>query len=378
MDSPQTCEVEGFYVDVGEEDHFYVEIQGATQYNLLHQTEASLVVRVTLQDGDVICSRINWSTKKKGADSRGRYASDLCSDVVRTPRVISRQLYVFGRTFVMVVLREFIEGTPANLLWDHMSSEQRDYLAEQVSRAVVRISKHKHEYYGYMRGTGLRSRSASSYLNHQIVLSKITNRVGSHDIHLMEDSTKPHEATMCHGNLVLEHVIVKAGQMVGLVGWGSADYVPEIYDRARYYSLSDPLAPDSWELRMATTPISNGTPDFRVACCSFELCFALRLRSSPVGECRIILDWRDVLRSDPLALSGTGMVGTALQRFSEKQSLGSRRGSGDRRSLDLHTKNDSRASTELPESVCSYDFDEVCTTVLDMCTETSTVKDVWN
>lgn len=354
MESPRTFEAleepqndgraeihEGFYVDIGESDPFHVSVGSCRSYEVLNATSSSMVVFVVFTNGAVAVLRVNWSTKRHVADTRGRIAAEICSDVVRTPRLLSRQLYLFGGTYVMVVLREYIDGVPASELWEHMSAEEKVEISQQVSRAVVRMSSHTSETFGALQGRGLKSVSPVSFLNHKIVVSKLSCEIDHDDVGLLGDEDFKLKAVLCHGNLGLEHVIIKLGRVVGLVGWSKADFVPEVYDRLNYTFRVPNKEEWSWEGAMANVPFSHDLPPSEYLNHCIRYMYAVHSHS---------------LTSQPLSLLSSiraELLTAVLETPAGKAQS------------DARSRTTPLAEQEWDsETVSSFDFDDLCTSIL--------------
>lgn len=331
---------EGFYVDVGEQDPFHILIDNAIEYVLLHSSASSVLCIVHANLGVPRVLKINWSLKKHSADTRGRIAADICSNVVRTPKLVDRQLYEFGDTYVMVVLREYIDGTPADKLWDYMNHDERDELVQQVSRAVMRIASHTSETFGAIQGRGLKSVCPTTYISNKVLLSKINHEIAPNDITILGESNFPLKAVLCHGNLTLDHIIVKNGNMVGIVGWSKADFVPEVYDRLGYVFKSSHDDAPTWKTAMADVPFSHPLPPTEFINYCVRYIFALHMRHASGQAITDLISTRARLLDPAMIVSSKDV--------------------GDVASLQSHTTIQEWDTW----TNSSFDFDEACTSIL--------------
>lgn len=172
-----------FSIDVGEADEFGLVTETGCTYYVIHRTSQSIVLRIDDKMGDSTVLKVNWSSRIHDADTRGRIAAERASRVVRTPRLLWRQLYNWGSTYVMVTHREFIEGTPAHELWKFMSDAERVELADHVGRAVIRMSQFSSRTFGSIQGGHTRSSSAAQHVNNMVFMSRLLRRVKMDDVH---------------------------------------------------------------------------------------------------------------------------------------------------------------------------------------------------
>lgn len=272
----------GVYVDVGEKDLFYVELEEAASYESIHTSTGRALFCVTFTDGHKLVLRVAWSFHKRIAQSRGYRGMQICEGIDGVPALYSRDLHVIGSTYVEVTTREFMEGQTLSSVWCDMDEVERLNVVLHVEAFMQSMSQRMHSNFMALQGRNLSSPSPVDYLNYKIVLSLITKDLQSGDCSTLDMSDFPLTPTLCHGNLSMDHVIVKGCAMTGIVGWSKCDFVPEVIDRMSYH-FSKPQAEGEawWYSMMAGVFLFNPPPPplYTVACAQY--CYHLRVRSTP-------------------------------------------------------------------------------------------------
>lgn len=77
------------------------------------------------------------------------------------------------------------------------------------------------------------TKSSSDYMNRIFLRAKIMDHVDRRRS-LGERCDSQDKPTLCHNNLSPYHVIVSGERVVGLVGWGQADFVPTVMEKCWY------------------------------------------------------------------------------------------------------------------------------------------------
>ncbi len=261
MDIRRSDSEEGFVVDVGEEELFYVEIPGALRYIVLQQAERSLVVKADLPGWPSVVVRLVWSSSKRVAQSKGYNGMVACGDLNFVPKLHSRDVHLIGSTFVGTVVRDYVQGDALNLVWPLMSHEERAAIMGDVADAVTAIAERTSGYFWRLQGQNLATGDPITALNYRILLSKLTRELGKADMGILNIDPFHLTATLCHGSLRMDHVIVMEGRLSGLVGWSACDYTSEVMDRISYYfSVSMKRQDESWCNFVAGVPIARDYP----------------------------------------------------------------------------------------------------------------------
>ena len=251
----------GFFVDIGERDFFYVEMEDTEEYRELHRSESSVVVKSTSISGDALTIRVSWSKYKRIAQGKGYTGMRICGSLRYVPEMYSRELHMVGSTHVEASTREYVEGYPLCDVWGSMSSASKDKVTSQMENIVYDISRYTSSTFMKLQGKNLATQSPVSFINYRIVLSMITNSLAKGDMKTLDMEDFKYTAVLCHNNLSMHHVIVSGDNITGIVGWIKYDYMPEIISRLQYqFCPSPPLLYSvhcmyySYYIRLRSTP----------------------------------------------------------------------------------------------------------------------------
>lgn len=281
----------GVYVDVGEKDLFYVELEDTTQYTIVYAAMNRVVLRAVSTDGHSTAMRIVWSAHKRVAQNRGYRGMQICEGMNCVPTLYTRDLHIIGSTFVEVTTRDYIEGQPLADVWCDMDDTERINVAMQVEEFAEAVSRMVHDNFMALQGRNLSTHDPVAYLNYKIILSMITRDLRSGDCSVLDMEPFHLAPVLCHGNLCMEHIIVKGCAVTGIVGWSKCDFVPEVMDRMGYH-FSKPRAEGEgwWYSRLAATLLFHPAPPplYTIACARYT--YYLRIGSTP-------LEYHDRLKS---------------------------------------------------------------------------------
>jgi hypothetical protein len=225
----------GFFVDVGESHLFRVELEDVTSYHVLYRSSNSIVLRAVSSNGEECAVKVTWSRYKRVAQARGYYCMEVCSKLRFVPSLHSSELYQFASTYVNIMVREYIPGVSASLVWGFMSKTERHRLADDVSSAIASIAAYTEQNFMHAQGRNLSTDDPVQFLNYRILLSMMLSELNKGDMRVISMETFQCTPVMCHQALSLDHIIIEEGRLTGIVGWSMSDYVPEIYDRMKYH-----------------------------------------------------------------------------------------------------------------------------------------------
>lgn len=117
-----------------------------------------------------------------------------------------------------------------------MFQSKLDHYKLQVSSIITELSSITSDNYGSILDGNLKTTSIPAYISAHNMVEKLRDSqyLGS-PVESTEDDWN-HDCTprLCHGAIWPEHVIVKGTSVEGIVGWSSADFVPESIDRYTY------------------------------------------------------------------------------------------------------------------------------------------------
>lgn len=272
----------GVYVDVGERDLFYFELEDVVSYEPIHYSTGRALFRAESAEGHLTTVRVAWSVYKRTAQNRGYRGMQICEGMNCVPTLYTRDLHVIGSTFVEVTTRDYIEGQTLKEVWCDMDETERLNVAFQVEAFMELMSERVHGNFMALQGRNLSSPGPVDYLNYKIILSLITRDLRSNDCSTMDMENFPLASVLCHGNLSMDHIIVRGSALVGVVGWSKCDFIPEVMDRMGY-QFSRPHAEGEarWYSHMASILLFHPPPPplYTAACAQY--CYMLRIRSTP-------------------------------------------------------------------------------------------------
>lgn len=123
-------------------------------------------------------------------------------------------------------------------------------LVESISWKLADV---RSEYFSHIQYSQLKTTTPCGYIRTKMLLAKLEGKINTDKWAEMDPDNYQCKAVFCHGNLTPEHIILDGIDVVGVVGWSSADFVPEVCDRLQYYFRSAPNDPMCWYRFMAET-----------------------------------------------------------------------------------------------------------------------------
>jgi len=274
----------GFFVDIGEETLFYVEMDDVRSYVMMHTSSTSVLVKASLTTGEEIVIRVSWSAYKRVACGKGYAGMEVCESLPFVPSMYSRELHIVGRTYVDVMTREYMPGSPLSDVWCLLCDAEKKAVVEDVSAACRQISRNTSSMFMRLQGRNLATSGPVRYLNYRVLLSMITRSLKKGDMKTVCVDEFPAVPALAHHNLSMDHVLVQDGRLSGIVGWSQCDYVPEVADRLRYHFAQPQHAgEEEWYEIMSRMPFLWGPPPplYTVACMYYH--YYLRRNNTP--EC---------------------------------------------------------------------------------------------
>jgi hypothetical protein len=273
----------GFFVDIGEEDLFYVELENTMEYQELHKSQSSVLVKSTLVSGEKVTIRISWSKYKRVAQGKGYTGMRICEPLKYVPEMYSRDLRIVGSTYVEVSTREYIEGYPLSETWDSMDDLSKTKVMSQMENVVHDISRYTSSMFMKLQGKNLSTHSPVDFINYRIVLSMITNDLNKGDMRTLDMEDFEHTAVLCHNNLSMDHIIVSGDNITGIVGWSKCDYMPEVMSRMQYQFCKPVYEGESvWYNAMSRMDLFYPPPPPLYSTWCMYYNYYIRLRSTPI------------------------------------------------------------------------------------------------
>lgn len=269
-------------IDVGEKDLFVVSLVGVEVYELIHSSSNTVLFCVTMLDSSRVTLRISWSVYKRAAQSRGYRGMDICRGLSYVPDLYTRDFHTIGETYIEVSTREYIEGLPLSEVWCDMDEWSRMSVMFQVENVMEDMSEYTGTHFMKLQGRNLSTSDPVTYYNYKIILSKITRDLEQEECTVMQMGRFELPPVLCHGNLSMDHVIVRSGKIVGIVGWSKCDFIPEVMDRM-HYLFARPTAEgeQQWYDHLSSRDLFYEAPPplYTVSCAMYI--YFLRVNSTP-------------------------------------------------------------------------------------------------
>ncbi len=223
------------YVDIGISEDFVVKLGRHVDYDIIHSSEKSVLARL-IEDGkytDVIVVR--WGPTREAALDKDEVSSSIASKVVNVPKYKGKTSRVIEGKHVSVSLRTYVSGIPLSAVIGCMSSEKLDHIKLQVSAIVTSLASKTSPDFGSIRHTKFKTNSAEAFLTRCVITETLSgNSTTVRMLPVVPGETHKLPAVLCHRGLTPEHIIMDGVSVSGIVGWSSADYVPEAVDRTTY------------------------------------------------------------------------------------------------------------------------------------------------
>lgn len=250
-----------FSIDVGTAKPFKAIIRNASRFIFLADGPNKLCTKIEYNNSEevnVMC--IKWSYQIHDVNITDAIASQIGSCAIETPRNVHMSLHVHQEMNIRIYIRSYIPGRPLATMIHTMTESEISSVELQVSSIVWDLSKKVSPHFGHLKYKSTRTASAGSYLT---MIAFMDSMNGLSDGTLWNEiSTDQYvgSAVFCHGALTADHIIMDGSMVVGIVGWTSADFVPEAYDRLNYYFMSSDDDMGQWNMKMSNVTISLSTP----------------------------------------------------------------------------------------------------------------------
>lgn len=257
----KTTETERFSVDVGTSTPFEVTIDGAVRFIRMGDGECKLCVRVEYERGkspEVVV--LKWSAVQRDCNTRNHITSQIGATVTITPSYRLKEVFNHEGTFVSIGIRNYIPGRTFKSVMERMNRSSIDAVQLQVEAISWELAKKTSTHFGHIQDGSLRTENASSYIRTRAFLDKLRYKLDADSWNEIGSDNHIGKAVFCHGALTPDHIILDGDTVVALIGWSNADFVPEAYDRLKYYFESSPQDPYCWYRKMANVPSTELTP----------------------------------------------------------------------------------------------------------------------
>ncbi len=106
-----------FFVDIREVSLFYVKLDYATDYTMLHSSPSSLLMVANIEYYGKLVVKVCWSQYKRVAQSREHLGIELYSDMDAVSELYSKETTLVSSTYVQVMLRDYVDGSTLSSMW---------------------------------------------------------------------------------------------------------------------------------------------------------------------------------------------------------------------------------------------------------------------
>lgn len=223
-------------VDVGTPKRLKVSLDNVTVYRHLHDGERSKLFHTKTRNGEDEVVVVRWADTSKGSEDRDHDVMCVVPNQLIVPSYKAKQKFMHQGRHVSVGIRKYIDGEPLSSIIRKATPEQLDHYKLQVSAIVAELAEVTAEHYGLILNGGLKSSTVYGYISACNLIEKLRNQGYSNtviptDLKSWNTECKPR---LCHGALWPDHIIIKGTSVEGIVGWSSADFMPESVDRYLY------------------------------------------------------------------------------------------------------------------------------------------------
>lgn len=234
-------------VDIGASTDFRVDIGKDVDYDIIHESDRSLLVRL-IENGeytDVVVVR--WGPTCDAMLDRDHISSVIASDVVTVPEYKGKMFFVVEGRYVSVSVRTFIQGIVLSSVMRNIRVEKLEHIMEQVNVIVRALGQKTASNFGQITRGKFKTVTAKAFIAHEIIREKLSGNTAIGNIRLNKgDDNSEALPVLCHRNLSPDHIILDGVEVVGIVGWSQADYIPEVLDRKCYETRGMNLGWSNW------------------------------------------------------------------------------------------------------------------------------------
>lgn len=220
-------------IDVDEPEPFKVSCCADGLYTLIHKNSCGAVFKVKYPKGTTETMLVRWCKKTLYTPDRSFVASNLVDDRMRVPEHYAQIINEFHDSIVEVTLREYIEGITAYEAWPSLSPASRHSVMCQVAQLSGEIHQIKSKFYGNITGAPVMSEDSYEYMTRMVVRSKLLNHV-NRNWSMGRVCSSEGVPVLCHNALSPEHIILSGDKVVGVIGWGQADFAPLVLEKQWY------------------------------------------------------------------------------------------------------------------------------------------------
>jgi hypothetical protein len=223
-------------VDVGTPSRLRVTLDDAIAFRCIHTSSYSKLFQIQRTGGGSEVLVVRWMDPSCSSSDKDDVAISMVPDQSIVPTYEGKVKYMHQGTYVSVGIRKYIDGQPLSKIMKKITPAELDHYKLQVSSIITELSAVVSDHYGCILDGNLKTSSVPSYISAHNMVEKLRNShyIGSPVIATEDNWDHNCKPRMCHGAMWPEHIIVKGTSVEGIVGWSSADFVPESVDRYIY------------------------------------------------------------------------------------------------------------------------------------------------
>lgn len=245
-------------IDVGEQEHFCINVDNLMESKIISRSESSVCILVIYYDYTKDLLLIKWDRNRSNINNNDHIVLPMIynNGIVDVPQYRYKDLFMHYNTCVSVSIRTYIEGRTLRSAYDSLSDSQLDIIRMQISLIVYKLQLITSTYFGRIYDGKPRTTLVNTFIQKRIIHDTNAKILQRGDCIVTEHENYNMLPVLCHMNLSPEHIILDGDNVVGIVGWNSADFVPELYDRLLYYFRSDREDPRDWFTMMSEVETS--------------------------------------------------------------------------------------------------------------------------
>lgn len=223
-------------VDVGTPTRVRVVLDNASAYRCIHEGAWSKLFQIQHTDDSTETLVVRWMKPAFKNSDRDDIAISVAPNPDIAPVYTAKHSMMHQGMYVSIGVRRYIDGRPLSDILRHVTAEQLDHYKLQVSAIVAEMASTTSDYYGEILDGKLKTSTIQGYITAHNMIEKLRDSTfsGFDPSPDEADWQHSHKPRLCHGSLWPEHIIVKGTSVEGIVGWSSADFMPEIIDRYLY------------------------------------------------------------------------------------------------------------------------------------------------
>lgn len=248
---------------IDEPEPFRIGIDNFLATKVLAKTTNSicLLIKYTDKRNDEVMI-IKWGQGINDVNCRDHISTLIACDIVNVPRYRLKEVFKHYDTYVSIKIRTYIKGQTLQSVYDSLTDEDIDAIFVQVQAIMWLLSRKTSKYFGHINNGSFKSLSPISYIRTNAFFDRLNGTLNDTDWIEQGSDNYTSKATLCHGNLSPDHIIVEGNMVVGIVGWSHADFTSEIYERVSYYFRSNPKDARCWFRKISdvTTCPDTGRP----------------------------------------------------------------------------------------------------------------------